>query len=391
MKKKVPISDTGMATSGMIAARQVCKKTITTSTTSTVASPIVSITASTDWRMNCVGLKKMPYLTPGGKRFDSFGHQSFDAFGGGQRVRARTLENGERHRRVVVEIGVRGIVERGELDIGDVLEPHHGTRCLFHHDRGELVGIGEPAERLHRDLEGARLCDRRLIEHAGGDLDVLRLQGVGDVGRGQAERLQAIRIEPHPHRIIAAAEHRDRADAVDAGQRIGHFQRRVVGDEQRIARLVGRIEVHDHHQIGRGFVDRDADIAHVGRQPRLRDGDPVLHLHLRDIEIGAEVEADLDGEAPVGRRVRVHVQHVLDAVDLLLHRRDHGRGHDVGAGAGILPGDVDDRRRDLGILRDRQARERHAAEDHEHDRDHGGEDRPVDEEMRKAHTGVNPP
>ena len=71
MKKKVPISDTGMATSGMIAARQVCKKTITTSTTSTVASPMVSITASTDWRMNCVGLKKMPYLTPGGKRFDS--------------------------------------------------------------------------------------------------------------------------------------------------------------------------------------------------------------------------------------------------------------------------------------------------------------------------------
>ncbi len=26
-----------------------------------------------------------------------------------------------------------------------------------------------------------------------------------------------------------------------------------------------------------------------------------------------------------------------------------------------------------------------AAEDHEHDRDHGGEDRPVDEEMRNAH------
>ena len=71
MKKKVPISDTGMATSGMIAARQVCRNRITTSTTSTVASPMVSITASTDCRMNCVGLKKMPYLTPGGKRFDN--------------------------------------------------------------------------------------------------------------------------------------------------------------------------------------------------------------------------------------------------------------------------------------------------------------------------------
>ena len=42
MKKNVPMSDTGMATSGMIAARQVCRKAMTTSTTSTMASPIVS-------------------------------------------------------------------------------------------------------------------------------------------------------------------------------------------------------------------------------------------------------------------------------------------------------------------------------------------------------------
>ena len=56
MNRNVPISETGMATSGMIAARQVCRNTITTSTTSTMASAIVSITASTDWRMNCVGL-----------------------------------------------------------------------------------------------------------------------------------------------------------------------------------------------------------------------------------------------------------------------------------------------------------------------------------------------
>ena len=72
MKKNVPMSETGMATSGMMAARQVCKNTITTSTTSTIASPMVSITASTDCRMNCVGSKKMSYLTPAGKRFDSF-------------------------------------------------------------------------------------------------------------------------------------------------------------------------------------------------------------------------------------------------------------------------------------------------------------------------------
>ncbi len=171
---------------------------------------------------------------------------------------------------------------------------------------------------------------------------------------------------------------------------VGDRQRRIVGDEQAVARLVGRIEVHDHHQVGRALGHRHADIAHVDGQPRLRDRDAVLHLHLGDVEIGAEIEGHRDREASVRRRVRRHVDHVLDAVDLLLDRRHHGRGDDVGAGAGILPGHVDDRRRDLRILRDRQARERHAADDHEHDRDDGGEDRTIDEKMRNAHRPAGP-
>ena len=56
MKKKVPMSDTGMATMGMTAARQVCRNRITTSTTRTTASRMVSTTASTDCWMNWVGL-----------------------------------------------------------------------------------------------------------------------------------------------------------------------------------------------------------------------------------------------------------------------------------------------------------------------------------------------
>ena len=42
MKKKVPMSDTGIATSGMTAARQVCRNRMTTSTTSRIASRMVS-------------------------------------------------------------------------------------------------------------------------------------------------------------------------------------------------------------------------------------------------------------------------------------------------------------------------------------------------------------
>ena len=56
MTKNVPISDTGMATIGMIAARQVCRNRMMTITTSTTASNKVLITSSTDCWMNSVVL-----------------------------------------------------------------------------------------------------------------------------------------------------------------------------------------------------------------------------------------------------------------------------------------------------------------------------------------------
>ena len=52
---KVPTSDTGTAMSGMIDARQVCRKTITTTTTSRIASNSVSTTARIESRTKTVG------------------------------------------------------------------------------------------------------------------------------------------------------------------------------------------------------------------------------------------------------------------------------------------------------------------------------------------------
>jgi hypothetical protein len=47
--------ETGTASSGMIEARQVCRNTITTSTTNATASSSVTTTASIEERMNWVG------------------------------------------------------------------------------------------------------------------------------------------------------------------------------------------------------------------------------------------------------------------------------------------------------------------------------------------------
>ena len=143
--------------------------------------------------------------------------------------------------------------------------------------------------------------------------------------------------------------------------------------------------MHDHHQVGRTLVNGYTNVAHVKRQAGLRDADSILHLDLRDIEVGADVEADGDREASVAGRIRRHVDHVLDAVDLLFDRRDHGGSHDVGAGAGILARHGDSRRRDLRILRNRQPEKGHTAQDQENDRDDGGKNRSVNEEVRNAH------
>jgi len=174
--------------------------------------------------------------------------------------------------------------------------------------------------------------------------------------------LQAIRIEPYLHREIARAKHRDRAHTVEAGQDVLHVKIGIVGQEDRIARLVGRIQVHHHQDVRRTFLDPDADLLDRLWQARRCSRYTVLDLHLRDIEIGAEFERHRNREPAVRGRVRGNIKHPLDAVDLLLNRGRDGVGDDFGAGAGILPGDVDHRRRDFRILRNRQPQKGDAAE-----------------------------
>jgi hypothetical protein len=74
--------------------------------------------------------------------------------------------------------------------------------------------------------------------------------------------------------------------------------------------------------------------------------------------------------------------------DLLFERRrdrlaDHLRGS-----ARIARADDDGRRRDLGILRNRQREISDAADQRDEDRDDDREDRPVDEKVRQLHCAV---
>ncbi len=63
--------DTGTASSGMMEARQVCRKTMTTSTTRMTASISVLCTALMESRTKTVGSQTVSKATPSGRSCES--------------------------------------------------------------------------------------------------------------------------------------------------------------------------------------------------------------------------------------------------------------------------------------------------------------------------------
>jgi hypothetical protein len=83
----------------------------------------------------------------------------------------------------------------------------------------------------------------------------------------------------------------------------------------------------------------------------------------------------------------VSVQHVVDAVHLLLDRRGNGLGQHFGGGARIDGADVDGGRRDFRVFRNWQRALHQRAGDGDDDCQNSGKDRPIDEEVGEAHGG----
>ncbi len=106
----------------------------------------------------------------------------------------------------------------------------------------------------------------------------------------------------------------------------------------------------DHHQVRRGLLHHDAEARHLLRQARIGDRDAILDEHLREIDVDARLEHDIDRQASVARRLRRDVEHVVDAIDLLFDRRGHRLGDHIRRGAGIGRADIDRRRRDFRIF-----------------------------------------
>ncbi len=196
------------------------------------------------------------------------------------------------------------------------------------------------------------------------------------------QRIELVGVEPDAHGVTAGAEDGDVADARQAGEIVDEIDRRVIAHEQAVILPVRRIERHDLQDRGVLFLDGDALRLHRFRQRGQRAVDAVLHQHLIDVGICADIEGHRQRIGAVGGAGRLHVEHLIDAIDLQFDRQGDGVDHRLRARARIARRHLHGRRHDVRIFGDGERIDRDGADQHDHDGQHIGEDRMLDEEFR---------
>ena len=271
-------------------------------------------------------------------------------------VRSRYLKDAKTDARLPIHAADLTVGERPQLDARDVAHSHHrpvGVRTQ--HDRAKLVGCLQPALRADRVRQLLAGRARRSAELPRGVDGVLLLNGVREVGHGQAHRRQTIGLDPDPHRVVVGAEDEHLTDAGHTSEPVDDVDVGVVGEEQRVVGVVGRAQRRDDQRQTRALAHREAELVDLGRQVGLRLCVAILNVDLIDVRIGLDVERHRELHRSVVRVRRLHVEHVVDAVHLLLEGRGDGLfdRHCVRTGVGRLDDDL--RRDDVGKHRNRQS------------------------------------
>ena len=307
------------------------------------------------------------------------GHLRANGAGERQRVRARRLEHHDGDGRLVVEQRAQAERAGTELDARNIAQTSdRSVSAGLDDDVAELFLVRESTARDDRQLICHRVVHRRSADGAGGDLEVLLANRVDDVARRQSVRCDTVRIEPDAHCIVARAEHDHLTRAGNSRQLVADVQQRIIAEIDRVVAAVRRKQVHDHRDVRGALLGDDTESAHFLGQSRQRLGHAVLHLHLREVDVRADLEGDGEIERAVGRGGRCHVEHPLDAVDRVLERRAHRLCEHRRIRARIYRANRDGRRRDFGILADRQLRDSDQATGKNDQRQHDREDRAVD-------------
>ena len=254
-------------------------------------------------------------------------------------------------------------------------------RSVFQDDVVELVGIGKPADDAHRHGILLAIDAGRLAELTGGYLNVLLLEGVLHIKRGEATRGQLRWIEPDAHGVLALAEDDDSTHTRNALECVADVDVKVVADKGLRQALVGREEARGQNEVAVGLGDADTGVVDRGGKPALCGGNAVLHVDCRNRQVIASLEGDGDGAGAVVGAGGRHVAHAFHTVDRGLQRNGDGRFDSGRVGADVVAGDHHLGRRKLRVQRDRNRRDRHGTGKHDQKRANGGKDGSPDEEL----------
>ena len=174
---QVPISDTGMATTGMMRGAPGLEEQQHHQNDQDGGlddAPVELGHRYLDELGRIVGEAVFEAL---GEALGHLHHGVLDALRGTHGVASGLLVDDDDDRRVAVGIALRRVAERAKLDAADVLEAHDAPIAAdLDNDVLELIGIAQTPLHLQGDLEGIVVIDGRLAQRAARHLHVLGTQ-----------------------------------------------------------------------------------------------------------------------------------------------------------------------------------------------------------------------
>ena len=156
----------------------------------------------------------------------------------------------------------------------------------------------------------------------------------------------------------------------------------VIGEIQRVIFLrVVAFKGHEQHIVAAALAHGDTLLHHGLGQLCLNLRHLILYVDCGLVHVRSVLERNRQAIRSVVARSGRHIHHSLHAVYLLFHRNADGLGHRSGRRAGIVGHDHNGRRRDVGILCDRQGvHAQQTGQHHQYGYDRG-EYRPLYEEI----------
>src|SRR5690606_4489766 len=143
----------------------------------------------------------------------------------------------------------------------------------------------------------------------------------------QADQLG--RVDPDPHGLLGTPQP-GLADAGDATDLVDDVARDIVAQLHVAPAAVGRVQAYHHQEVADGLVDLHALLLDGSRQPRLNPLDAVLHVHHRQLRVGAGLEIGGDAGHAIGLALRLNVDQSLGAVEFLLDQAGDALVEDLG-------------------------------------------------------------